>query len=375
MPANPSDAGMYERDLENLMGTAFDIYGSNYGGGEYQDDLSTLEQFLHFPDPENSVSQMPPNESFDPAKNAAVMSPPAMRSASLSWEDGFSILDEYIKSELLDVAGSDQNPPSQTVTPATECFEVVTPKPQLQRPVSLPVTYGTQLEADRPPKKHRIQSPPTAETTDPHSLLKLLGDTTFRYQGHISSQRYASNLRVRYDSLSHQGVRTTSRPETDRSFPQTDQEYRNRICEAFEAICDWSSHREWRAKMGQKRVKNWLAEVVEHRQRLGLVSDLSRVCDDDIVPPIERMPSVAEQWKNVIHRRMSDVEIELLCAQILFNKVLIHSAMRASWISRITNSPYSETRRKYQNKAGNDRKRTLIEQGGSEKKKTKTDGI
>ncbi|KAF5021557.1 hypothetical protein F66182_6386 [Fusarium sp. NRRL 66182] len=56
-----------------------------------------------------------------------------------------------------------------------------------------------------------------------------------------------------------------------------------------------------------------------------------------------------------------------------FHKVVIHSALRTSWLSRITNSPFSETRRKDQNKAGNDRKRALLDQGGPGKKRVRSD--
>ncbi|UPK97004.1 hypothetical protein LCI18_007939 [Fusarium solani-melongenae] len=278
---------------------------------------------------------------------------------------------DIFKTEALDMPGLDNTPPSHTITPCTERLKPVTPT---QYPISLTAVPGTKLDTDRPPKRHRLQAPQITDGPDGH-LVSLLDQSTFNYQGHIHSLTHAHNLRQQYDLLSCQRDRNTTSPEQDQSFPSTDDEFRDRIREIFEAICDWTDLREWRAKMGQKRVREWLAEVSQQRRSLGLDDDLSKLSDKELQPPANRMPSMKEQWKNVIHRTMSDVEIELLCAQILDNKVLIHSAIRAPWITRITNSPHSETRRKYQNKAGNDRKRTLIEQGGSEKKKAKAESM
>ncbi|KAI8723203.1 hypothetical protein NCS52_00175600 [Fusarium sp. LHS14.1] len=303
-------------------------------------------------------------------------------------------LENFLKTEALDMPCLDNTPPSHTITPCTECFEPVTPT---QYPISLTAVPGAKPDTDRPPKRHRLQVPQITDGPDSH-LVSLLGQSTFEYQGHIVSLNHACNLRQQYDLLSCQRDRNTTSPEHDESFPNSDGEFRSRIREIFEAICDWTDLREWRAKMGQKRVREWLAEVAQQRRSLGLDDDLSKLSDKELQPPANRMPSMKEQWKNVIHRTMSDVEIELLCAQILLkaghgcskgsqhdsnveqqrdadNKVLIHSAIRAPWITRITNSPHSETRRKYQNKAGNDRKRTLIEQGGSEKKKAKAESM
>ncbi|KAJ3516005.1 hypothetical protein NM208_g14901 [Fusarium decemcellulare] len=342
---DPQHQSMLDRDLNNLL---------NYGDCP---ELSIIQAYLNQPDPPSNVSEASPTETLEfpaPVKNSEVMSPPPMRTPVYDGlDDEWLNLDEPVVPKLAKPATSHQSFSPRTMTPGPETLEVVTPKPEPQLTVSLPMIQEIKQDEEKPPRKHRLQVPPVTGTVDPNDLPTLLNIHTFQYQGHITSQTDAVFLRARYDALSRQTLHT-SEPGNDGTFPITPWNYRARIQEMFEAVCDWSSR-----------------QVTKHRRQLGLGADLSKVCDDEIVPPVDRMPPLAEQWKNVIHRVMSDVEIELLCAQILFNKVLIHSALRAPWISRITNSPYSETRRKYQNKAGNDRKRTLIEQGGSERKKAK----
>jgi hypothetical protein len=236
------------------------------------------------------------------------------------------MLHDFLKTEVLDMPGLDNTPPSHTITPCTERFEPVTPT---QYPISLTAVPGTKLDTDRPPKRHRLQAPQITDGPDGH-LVSLLGQSTFKYQGHIISLAHANSLRQQYDLLSCQRDRNTTSPEQDESFPNTDDEFRGRIREIFEAICDWTDLREWRAKMGQKRVREWLAEVVQQRRSLGLDDDLSKLSDKELQPPANRMPSMKEQWKNVIHRTMSDVEIELLCAQILV------SPRHSLWVAHLT---------------------------------------
>ncbi|RGP73430.1 hypothetical protein FSPOR_2012 [Fusarium sporotrichioides] len=252
--------------------------------------------------------------------------------------------------------------PSQPDPPQTQ------PQPQYHFPSAMP-SFNTNLPQpprppiEQPPKKYRAPPQPTAQNTHQAWLVPKLEHFTHQYQGYISTPSAARGIESVFLSLSHPPeTATTTRHTVDVSFPRTTQEYRNRVRQMFEAICDWSSPREWRAKMGHTTAAQWIEKVKRERQSRGLSTKMSDLTDEDLAPPASAMPPVEEQWKNVIHRRLSDIEIELLCAKVLLNKVLIHSALRASWISRITNSPFSETRRKDQNKAGNDRKRTLIEQ-------------
>ncbi|KAM5347843.1 hypothetical protein ACJ41O_007667 [Fusarium nematophilum] len=401
---------------------------------------------LQFPTPASTIT----------VGNPITPSTETQTPGSVSWGVECLTMGSFIKTKYLDDAAPGQDQPPHMVTPVSEGYRVVgsepsaqlqlptpltevgsfvSPTPQLQlpvpasqlqfpdpqptelfqvvsppNPIRLPVTREKPApEADKPPKKHRPLDPPQAA----NPFTQLLKIKTLQCQGFITSPDSAAALRKQYTSLSRQAKYNTSRPENDATFPQNDQEYCSRVREMFEAICDWSKgDSEWRARMGQKRVRPWLKELSQVMRQRGLDGDVSKMSDDEVVPPVERMPALDEQWMNVVHRPMSDVEIELLCADILneaikaqkgenciplwsnnetqwedeclstsyqiaspnaqqFNKVLIHSALRAPWISRIANSPYSETKRKSQNKAGNDRKRNLIEQGGSEKKKAK----
>ncbi|KAM0432977.1 hypothetical protein ACHAPT_004682 [Fusarium lateritium] len=393
MHMDQPDEDMCQYGLDQLINFEYTFSGINF------DDMSGLQTHYQMPEPDLTVSEMPPPgtlvfpQPLNPVVAPASVMPPAPLNQGGHCLDGnptYMTMADFMKSEIVDMSGLDDAPPSQTVTPCTEPLEPVTP---VQLPVTLTAVQGTRLDADRPPKRHRLQIPQVTDGPDSR-LVSLLSTSDFKYKGYIASADEAKALRTRYDRLSCQEGRNTSFPGQDESFPNNNVEFRRRVREIFEAICDWTDLREWRAKMGQKRVKDWLAEVAQQRRNKGLDDDLSKLSDKDLMPPADRMPKMEEQWKNVIHRPMSDIEIELLCAQILDqamaaqmglnerilnafrdNKVLIHSAIRAPWITRITNSPHSETRRKYQNKAGNDRKRTLIEQGGSEKKKAKAESM
>ncbi|KAM0563165.1 hypothetical protein ACHAPJ_000881 [Fusarium lateritium] len=354
--------------------------------------------------------------SVGPESTMEAASPMTKTSGSVSWSgDGFQQLDDLIKPDDDAVEDFQQGSASTALTPAAQTLRVasvepqqvevnhqpppyqpvfhqpvshqpapnqleiyqqeplqpavVQPESQIPVPVSLPAVQGVRSDVERNPKKYHPKGQPIARNAAQQWVISKLKDATFEYKGYIASEKQAEVIRDIFDSLSCPHGAHFTHPGNDATFPSPGAAYRDAIRQIFEAICDWTSSREWRAKMGQRRVKEWMAEVTYHRTIQGLTTDPSKVFDDDITPPPHRMPPLEEQWKNVVHHRMSNIEIELLSAQILFNKVLIHSALRAPWISRITNSPVSETRRKDQNKAGNDRKRCLIEQGGGSDRK------
>ncbi|CAM1511835.1 Fc.00g093480.m01.CDS01 [Cosmosporella sp. VM-42] len=177
-------------------------------------------------------------------------------------------------------------------------------------------------------KKHKgkdidqLKKCTTLSSPDRDILLHQLEQRTYEYQGYIQSHPQASFILNAYENLSSQDERFVSNPETDRTFPQNTEDYKTRIRELFEAICDWSNRREWRARMGPRLVKAWIAEVTALRKTQGLEINTSNVEDDLLVPPANRMPPIDEQWMNVVHRKMSDIEIELLCSQILRQAVL-----------------------------------------------------
>ncbi|KPM40847.1 hypothetical protein AK830_g5732 [Neonectria ditissima] len=245
----------------------------------------------------------------------------------------------------------------------------------------------TQVQEDPKPKKHQ---PPTLEELQANSdgtdaaqnmVLHAMHNRSLKCEGHIISREDAVSLRRAYNHLTARDGNQTSQPETDASFPQDDEQYRARIRQLHEAICDFSNSEEWRVRMGKKNVIAWLKEVTKLRRERGEDTDLAKVCDCDIAPPPEKMPSYLEQWKNVTGREASSIEIELICVEILsrilngfrFNKMLIHSVMRSPWASRITNAPSFEDKRKKSNKTGNDRKRKAAKQGGANPKRARSE--
>ncbi|KAG9504769.1 hypothetical protein J7337_004747 [Fusarium musae] len=225
----------------------------------------------------------------------------------------------------------------------------------------VPPSQGAPRKGPAPsePTRHKIPTNPaniSPHTLEQQSLLSELQHFTHEYQGYITNPVQARQIGNLFLSLAHHEV-TVTPPEMDPTFPRTNEAYRARVQELFMAIVDWSNPRGWRTKMGSKLAVQWVEEVKAYRKSVGLSVEPSDMLDHQIEPPLDRMPPVNEQWKNVVHRQLSNIEIEILSSKILDNKVLIHSALRSSWLSRITNSPVAELVRKENNKAGNDKKR------------------
>ncbi|KAH7167948.1 hypothetical protein DER46DRAFT_683154 [Fusarium sp. MPI-SDFR-AT-0072] len=240
--------------------------------------------------------------------------------------------------------------PGQVSHPA---FQVSQPRnPPSQAPPRKGPAPGEPIRHKIPANTANIK----AHTSEQQSLLSELEHFTHEYQGYITNPVQARHIGNVFLSLAHHEVKVTP-PDMDPTFPRTHEAYRARVQELFMAIVDWSNPRGWRTKMGSKLAGQWVEEVKAYRKSVGLSVEPSDMLDHQIEPPLDRMPPVNEQWKNVVHRQLSNIEIEILSSKILDNKVLIHSALRSSWLSRITNSPVAELVRKENNKAGNDKKR------------------
>ncbi|KAF7559931.1 hypothetical protein G7046_g4228 [Stylonectria norvegica] len=288
--------------------------------------------------------------------------------------------------------------------PETPSLKTEGPSPRTQSPEQVPVA----IMNDNPPKpitrapkryrpRHIQEIVANSDNQERHALLQnMQRDVTYTYRGFFATMEDAAACQHEYDTLWAEPLRHTSHPDTDLSFPQNSQDFCDRVRSLCEAVYDWSSPNGWRAKMGCKAAKLYIAELSRKRREEGIETEDVKN-DDTHVPPEDCMPSISEQWMNIIHRRMSDIEVELLCCRILNEaiesqkgenrmplwcnndqweefetKVLIHSATRAPWISRIANAPCAESERKNQNKVGNDRKRKVIEQGGGDSKKIKS---
>jgi hypothetical protein len=144
-------------------------------------------------------------------------------------------------------------------------------------------------------------------------VLTKLKEHKREYQGFINSPGSAAYWGNVYLSLARPESGKITNQNSDDSFPKTNLDYQNRIREVFEAICDWSSPRGWRAKMGPAAAKKWMEEIKAHQK----AENLPEIPEEDLIPPVGQMPPVEEQWRNVIHYDMSDFEIELLGSRIL----------------------------------------------------------
>lgn len=168
-------------------------------------------------------------------------------------------------------------------------------------------------------------------------MVAKLKEHKREYQGFLNSRESAAFWGNVYLNLSRPENAKVTNPNNDDSFPKSDLDYQYRIREVFEAICDWSSPREWRAKMGPAAAKKWMEEVKAHQKE----QNLPEISEEYLIPPIEKMPPVEEQWRNVIHYDMSDFEIELLGSRIL---VSFHGLRAYSILTLNRTKPYAHKR-------------------------------
>ncbi|KAF4345400.1 hypothetical protein FBEOM_702 [Fusarium beomiforme] len=260
-----------------------------------------------------------------------------------------------------------QYPQQQIIYSVCEQLQQCQPQPQLvahsppeiNQPY-IPVSRASSQKVSTPsePKCHRIPTHITAHTQAQEWLLPKLNHFTYQYQGHIKTQAEAHAINRVFLSLSHHEVNNITQPDFDLTFPQTNETYRARLKEIFDAIVDWSGTRGWRTKMGPRLAAQWVEEVKACRKQAGLSVEPQDMLDHQIEPPSNRMPSFEEQWKNVVHRKMSDIEIEILSSKILDSAIL--SQQDQNFIPLWSNNEFAELVRKANNKAGNDKKRHAI---------------
>ncbi|KAF5677624.1 hypothetical protein FHETE_1675 [Fusarium heterosporum] len=188
--------------------------------------------------------------------------------------------------------------------------EVQTPQSRQDSMTVLPASE----RHEKIPKKFRIPAQLKGRDASQEWLISQLNNHTREYQGYIDTPDAAGYWGRVFFSLSRAEGGKVTCPSNDATFPKTHQEYRDRVRQIFEAICDWTSRREWRAKMGSSAAKKWTDKAKADRKAQ---HNLPEIPDEDLIPPAELIPSVEQQWKNVIHYHLSDIEIELLSSKIL----------------------------------------------------------
>lgn len=192
--------------------------------------------------------------------------------------------------------------------------------------VAFPVSdRRVDQHAEKTPRRIRISTQLKPRNPPEERVVSKLKEHKREYQGFLNSRESAAFWGNVYLNLSRPENAKVTNPNNDDSFPKTNLDYQYRIREIFEAICDWSSPREWRAKMGPSAAKKWMEEVKAHQKE----QNLPEIPEEDLIPPVEKMPPVEDQWKNVIHYDMSDFEIELLGSRILvsFHGLIAYSIL------------------------------------------------
>lgn len=137
-------------------------------------------------------------------------------------------------------------------------------------------------------------------------------------------------------------------PETDETFPNTDEERLGVVKSVFDAICDWSHILEWKAALPRKNRKAVLESLVAARaSSAGNAANARKSSIEDIQPTAEElasvMPSIEVQQKLVLGQVPSDQTIEWLAWGVVVRDNSEHSTTDQI-VSRIdigTGSGYS----------------------------------
>ncbi|EFY89630.1 hypothetical protein MAC_04283 [Metarhizium acridum CQMa 102] len=138
-------------------------------------------------------------------------------------------------------------------------------------------------------KKARKISPTTAEITPESKAIhdKSKESPTRVFQELFESKHHAEKSLETIMELHRKSVADCSFPADDESFPKTDEEYRQRVRQVFDAICDWSYILEWRKVLpkGQEyRIGTEFSHDRPERRQEESMDD----------PPADFMPTEAE---------------------------------------------------------------------------------
>ncbi|KIE02400.1 hypothetical protein MAJ_01434, partial [Metarhizium majus ARSEF 297] len=164
-------------------------------------------------------------------------------------------------------------------------------------------------------KKARKFSPTTAEITRENKAIqdKSKESPTRVFQELFENKHHADKSLETIMELHRKQVSDCSFPADDESFPKTDEEYRQRVRQVFDAICDWSYILEWRtvlAKGEENRISAEFSQDRPERRQGESMDDLPA----DFMPTeaelVKMLPPVEDQQRRVLRQIPNDQTIE-----------------------------------------------------------------
>ncbi|SPO04473.1 uncharacterized protein DNG_07158 [Cephalotrichum gorgonifer] len=265
-----------------------------------------------------------------------------------------------------------------------------TPPNQLQPEVS---SSGSDEETSPVPSPIvQLRMPGLPAQAEPHQsqwLLDRLGEFSGSFQGHIRSTTQFRQAFEQYSNWARQGIDNGCiSPREDRTMPTTDEEKTLYVRQLFEAVLDFSDVDERRQVSGERRSSGPGGNGDRGHRSGGKLSS--------------GQLTVPEMVKNVARTTLSDVEIEMLCWDVLSaairaqqgephvfrwsgsgettweaytcfedrwlavcghtrkHKQILHSLTRGPWSQRLANAPAHESQRKKNNRIGNDQKQQKL---------------
>lgn len=153
------------------------------------------------------------------------------------------------------------------------------------------------------------------------TLMQQLATHDGTYQPNFSNMADARAWRNTYMGLSRRPPELITTPATDATFPRSEADERLLKQRLFSNIVDWSCFDEYKMALGGvngSEWKEWIEELRRRRAGMGLYAeDLSALSDEQLRPPPERLPPLEIMWKRVVKYWPSDIEIHLLCWEML----------------------------------------------------------
>ncbi|KFA78674.1 hypothetical protein S40288_09486 [Stachybotrys chartarum IBT 40288] len=196
----------------------------------------------------------------------------------------------------------------------------------------------------------------------------LVGDShlapTGKFTGYFSSKSDADKKRLRIAEFYQKPAEACSTPETDNTFPQSDEDYKAYVKQIFDAIFDWSDILEW-LQVSEPAVRERVALAVKNKSIKGNQAKDMRPRPEDLAA---MPPMLKEQRRKILGRDLNDQIVELLSWDLLS---LLHAGN--GWVLRVANNPFHELRGKKNNQGVNLIKNHILKEATKNGKKARGD--
>lgn len=145
----------------------------------------------------------------------------------------------------------------------------------------------------------------------------LVGDShlapTGKFTGYFSSKSDADKKRLRMAEFYQKPAEACSTPETDNTFPQSDEDSKAYVKQIFDAIFDWSDILEW-LQISQPAVRERVALAVKDKSiKVNQAKDMRPLPEDFAAIP----HTLEEQHRKILGRDLNDQIVELLSWDLL----------------------------------------------------------